>query len=148
MLNAAAYLLHVPVVHGVVRHFVRLQLNDLLQFIAVAFPLAHYDHFIKQEYVPWETKRKTPVSALNTCSPILSLLMTSLPHSLSTTHSVSLAFITKLDYSPVLLCSVDYGGHLELAIYLWSAILLQFDLLLGSHIHMPGLKLESAVRNN
>jgi hypothetical protein len=54
--------------------------------------------------------------------------------------------IVKLDSSPVLLSSVNYGGHLELSVYLWSAILLQFDLLLGSHIHMPGLKLESAVR--
>lgn len=51
-----SYLLHVSVVHGVVRHFVRLQLDNLLELIAVAFPLAHYDHFVKQEYVPEETR--------------------------------------------------------------------------------------------
>lgn len=46
------YLFHVPVVHGVVRHFVRLQLDDLLELVAVAFSLADYDHFVKQEDVP------------------------------------------------------------------------------------------------
>lgn len=47
-----SYLFHVPVVHGVIRHFIRLQLNNLFEFIAIAFPLADNDHFIKQEYIP------------------------------------------------------------------------------------------------
>lgn len=40
--------------------------------------------------------------------------------------------VVKLD-SPILLCSVDYGGHLQFTIYLWSPVLLQFHLLLESH---------------
>lgn len=51
------YLFHVPVVHGVIGHFVRLQLDDLLQLVAVAFPLADYDHFVKQEDVPINEER-------------------------------------------------------------------------------------------
>lgn len=61
-----SYLFHVSVVHGVVRHFVRLQLDNLLELIAVAFPLAHYDHFVKQEYVPGETRAHV-MHALSKC---------------------------------------------------------------------------------
>lgn len=61
-----SYLFHVSVVHGVVRHFVRLQLDNLLELIAVAFPLAHYDHFVKQEYVPEETRAHV-MHALSNC---------------------------------------------------------------------------------
>lgn len=50
--GGGGYLFHVPVVHGVVWHLVRLQLDDLLELVAVAFPLADYDHFVKQEDVP------------------------------------------------------------------------------------------------
>lgn len=46
------YLFHVPVIHGVVRHFIRLQLDNLFELVAIAFPLADYDHFVKQEDVP------------------------------------------------------------------------------------------------
>lgn len=47
-----SYLFHVSVVHGVVRHFIWLQFNNLFEFIAIAFPLADNDHFIEQEYIP------------------------------------------------------------------------------------------------
>lgn len=50
-----SYLFHVSVVHGVVRHFIRLQFNNLFELIAIAFPLADNDHFIKQEYIPEDT---------------------------------------------------------------------------------------------
>lgn len=50
-----SYLFHVSVVHGVVRHLIRLQLDNLFELIAIAFPLADNDHFIKQEYVPKDT---------------------------------------------------------------------------------------------
>lgn len=51
-----SYLFHVSVVHGVVRHLIRLQLDNLFEFIAIAFPLADNDHLIKQEYVPKDAK--------------------------------------------------------------------------------------------
>lgn len=51
-----SYLFHVSVVHGVVRHLVQLQLDNLFELVAVAFPLADNDHFIKQEYVPRDTR--------------------------------------------------------------------------------------------
>lgn len=50
-----SYLFHVSVVHGVVRHFIWLEFNNLLQLIAITFPLADNDHFIKQEYIPGDT---------------------------------------------------------------------------------------------
>lgn len=53
--QTGSYLFHVSVVHGVVRHLIQLQLNNLFELVAVAFPLAHDDHFIKQEYVPEDT---------------------------------------------------------------------------------------------
>lgn len=47
-----AHLLDVLVVHGVVGHFVEEQLDDLLQLVAVAPPLADDDHLVEQEQVP------------------------------------------------------------------------------------------------
>lgn len=37
--------------------------------------------------------------------------------------------------SPVLFCSVDDGAHLQLSIYLWPPVLLQFHLLLRAQEH-------------
>lgn len=54
-IQSCSYLFHVSVVHGVVRHLIGLQLDNLFELIAVAFPLADDDHFIKQEYVPTDT---------------------------------------------------------------------------------------------
>lgn len=51
-----SYLFHVSVVHGVVRHLIWLQLDNLFELIAIAFPLADNDNFIKQEYVPKDTQ--------------------------------------------------------------------------------------------
>lgn len=47
-----SYLFHVSVVRRVIRHFMILQLNNLFELIAIAFPLADNDHFIKEEYIP------------------------------------------------------------------------------------------------
>lgn len=56
-LRRCSYLFHVSVVHGVIRHFIWLQLNNLFQLIAIAFPLADNDNFIKQENIPGDTYR-------------------------------------------------------------------------------------------
>lgn len=107
------YLFHVPVVHGVVCHLVRLQLDDLLELVAVAFPLADYDHFVKQEDVP-EGGRGGTVA-----------------HRLLFEHWWA-PFGPWIFYSPVLLGPVDDGADLQLPVDLRPAVLLQLDLLLRS----------------
>lgn len=53
--KGCSYLFHIFVVHGVVRHFIWLQFNNLFELIAITFPLADNDHFIKQENIPADT---------------------------------------------------------------------------------------------
>lgn len=47
-----AHLLDVLVVHWVIGHLVEEQLNNFLELIAVASPLADNDHLVEQEQVP------------------------------------------------------------------------------------------------
>lgn len=108
------YLFHVPVVHGVVGHFVRLQLDDLLELVAVALPLADDDHFVKQEDVPCSGERHVDKWA---------------PFVVFCIEFFSCPWIF---YSPVLLSPVDDGADLQLSVDLRPAVLLQLDLLLRS----------------
>lgn len=66
-----SHLLHVPVVHGIVRHLVGLQFDDLLQLVAVSFPLTNDHHFIEEENVPVEnTVTVTPPLEGQNYSPL------------------------------------------------------------------------------
>lgn len=58
------YLFHVSVVHEVIWHFVRLQFNNLLQLIIIAFPLAHNDHFVKEEDIPGNVETYLSVNGI------------------------------------------------------------------------------------
>lgn len=122
--RGGSYLFHVPVVHGVVWHLVRLQLDDLLELVAVAFPLADYDHFVKQEDVP----EGGGGARLRTgcCSS------TNERHSWLCASVFFFFFCPWIFYSPVLLGPVDDGADLQLPVDLRPAVLLQLDLLLRS----------------
>lgn len=111
-----SYLFHVSVVHGVVWHFIHLQFNNFFELIAIAFPLADNDHFIKQEYIPERIDTQIHCSFWRWENDTFVIFLQSW-------------------YSPVLFCSVDDGTNLQLSIYLWSPVFLQFHLLLRSHRH-------------
>lgn len=62
------HLLDVLVVHRVISHLVEEELDDLLQLVAVALPLTHNDHLVKQEQVPGQTAQRA--SGQPCCGPV------------------------------------------------------------------------------